>query len=149
MKLSKIYETLAASEVFTYELADEDGDILPRHRRRITTLINSGLSDLHQRFSIKEGVVDLEVTEDVQHYVLSDDVLEVLRMTTPEGKVYNLNSVTSSLSPSTGPYGNVTNISNLSICHASYNELFFSHVPCSGTYRIRSEEHTSELRHCK
>ena len=65
MKLSKIYETLAASEVFTYELADEDGDILPRHRRRITTLINSGLSDLHQRFSIKEGVLDLEVTEDV------------------------------------------------------------------------------------
>ena len=136
MKLSKIYETLAASEVFTYELADEDGDILPRHRRRITTLINSGLSDLHQRFSIKEGVVDLEVTEDVQHYILSDDVLEVLRMTTPEGKVYNLNSVISSLSPATGPYGNVTNISNLSICHASYNELFFSHVPCAGTYRI-------------
>ena len=136
MKLSKIYETLAASEVFTYELADEDGDILPRHRRRITTLINSGLSDLHQRFSIKEGVIDLEVTEDKQHYILSDDVLEVLRMTTPEGKVYNLNSVTSSLSPSTGPYGNVTNISNLSICHASYNELFFSHVPCSGVYRI-------------
>lgn len=136
MKLSKIYETLAASEVFTYEMADEDGDILPRHRRRITTLINSGLSDLHQRFSIKEGVIDLEVIEDVQHYILSDDVLEVLRMTTPEGKVYNLNSVTSSLSPTTGPYGNVSNTSNISICHASYNELFFSHVPCAGTYRI-------------
>ena len=136
MKLSKIYETLAASEVFTYELADEDGDILPRHRRRITTLINSGLSDLHQRFSIKEGVIDLEVTEDKQHYILSDDVLEVLRMTTPEGKVYNLNSVTSSLSPTTGPYGNVSNVSNLSTCHASYNELFFSHVPCAGTYHI-------------
>ena len=136
MKLSKIYETLAASEVFTYELADEDGDILPRHRRRITTLINSGLSDLHQRFSIKEGVVDLKVTEDKQHYILSDDVLEVLRMTTPEGKVYNLNSVTSSLSPTTGPYGNVSNISNPSLCHASYNELFFSHVPCAGVYRI-------------
>ena len=136
MKLSKIYETLAASEVFTYELADEDGDILPRHRRRITTLINSGLSDLHQRFSIKEGVLDLKVTEDKQHYILSDDVLEVLRMTTPEGKVYNLNSVTSSLSPTTGPYGNVSNTSNISICHASYNELFFSHVPCAGTYRI-------------
>ena len=136
MKLSKIYETLAASEVFTYELADEDGDILPRHRRRITTLINSGLSDLYQRFSIKEGVVDLVVTKDVQHYILSDDVLEVLRMTTPEGKVYNLNSVTSSLSPTTGPYGNVSNISNPSLCHASYNELFFSYVPCAGTYRI-------------
>ena len=136
MKLSKIFETLAASEVFTYELADEDGDILPRHRRRITTLINSGLSDLHQRFSIKEAVVDLKVTKDVQHYILSDDVLEVLRMTTPEGKVYNLNSVTSSLSPTTGPYGNVSNTSNISICHASYNELFFSHVPCAGTYRI-------------
>ena len=136
MKLSKIYETLAASEVFTYEMADEGGDILPRHRRRITTLINSGLSDLHQRFSIKEGVIDLEVTEDKQHYILSDDVLEVLRMTTPEGKVYNLNSVTSSLSPTTGPYGNVSNTSNISICHASYNELFFSHVPCAGTYRI-------------
>ena len=136
MKLSKIYETLAASEVFTYELADEDGDILPRHRRRITTLINSGLSDLHQRFSIKEGVLDLKVTEDKQHYILSDDVLEVLRMTTPEGKVYNLNSETSSLSPTTGPYGNVSNTSNISICHASYNELFFSHVPCAGTYRI-------------
>ena len=136
MKLSKIYETLAASEVFTYELADDDGDILPRHRRRITTLINSGLSDLHQRFSIKEGVLDLKVTEDKQHYILSDDVLEVLRMTTPEGKVYNLNSVTSSLSPTTGPYGNVSNTSNISICHASYNELFFSHVPCAGTYRI-------------
>ena len=136
MKLSKIYETLAASEVFTYELADEDGDILPRHRRRITTLINSGLSDLYQRFSIKEGVVDLVVTKDVQHYILSDDVLEVLRMTTPEGKVYNLNSVTSSLSPTTGPYGNVSNISNPSLCHASYNELFFSHVPCAGVYRI-------------
>ena len=136
MKLSKIYETLAASEVFTYEMADEDGDILPRHRRRITTLINSGLSDLHQRFSIKEGVINLEVTEDKQHYILSDDVLEVLRMTTPEGKVYNLNSVTSSLSPTAGPYGNVSNISNFSICHASYNELFFSHVPCAGTYRI-------------
>ena len=136
MKLSKIYETLAASEVFTYELADEDGDILPRHRRRITTLINSGLSDLHQRFSIKEGVLDLKVTEDKQHYILSDDVLEVLRMTTPEGKVYNLNSVTSSLSPTTGPYGNVSNTSNISICHASYNELFFSHVPCAGIYRI-------------
>ena len=136
MKLSKIYETLAASEVFTYELADEDGDILPRHRRRITTLINSGLSDLHQRFSIKEGVLDLVVTEDKQHYILSDDVLEVLRMTTPEGKVYNLNSVTSSLSPTTGPYGNVSNTSNISICHASYNELFFSHVPCAGIYRI-------------
>ena len=136
MKLSKIYETLAASEVFTYELADEDGDILPRHRRRITTLINSGLSDLYQRFSIKEGVVDLVVTKDVQHYILSDDVLEVLRMTTPEGKVYNLNSVTSSLSPTTGPYGNVSNISNPSSCHASYNELFFSHVPCAGVYRI-------------
>ena len=136
MKLSKIYETLAASEVFTYELADEDGDILPRHRRRITTLINSGLSDLYQRFSIKEGVVDLVVTKDIQHYILSDDVLEVLRMTTPEGKVYNLNSVTSSLSPTTGPYGNVSNISNPSLCHASYNELFFSHVPCAGVYRI-------------
>jgi len=136
MKLSKIYETLAASEVFTYELADEDGDILPKHRRRITTLINSGLSDLHQRFSIKEGVLDLTVTKDKQHYILSDDVLEVLRMTTPEGKVYNLNSVTSSLSPPTGPYGNVSNVSNLSICHASYNELFFSHVPCAGIYRI-------------
>ena len=136
MKLSKIYETLAASEVFTYELADEDGDILPRHRRRITTLINSGLSDLYQRFSIKEGVVDLKVTEDNQHYILSDDVLEVLRMITPEGKVYNLNSVTSSLSPTTGPYGNVSNISNPSSCHASYNELFFSHVPCAGVYRI-------------
>ena len=136
MKLSKIYETLAASEVFTYEMADEDGDILPRYRRRITTLINSGLSDLHQRFSIKEGVLDLKVTEDKQHYILSDDVLEVLRMTTPEGKVYNLNSVTSSLSPTTGPYGNVSNTSNISICHASYNELFFSHVPCAGTYRI-------------
>ena len=136
MKLSKIYETLASSQVFTYELADEAGDILPRHRRRITTLINSGLSDLHQRFSIKEGVVDLKVTEDKQHYILSDDVLEVLRMITPEGKVYNLNSVTSSLNPATGPYGNVSNISNPSICHASYNELFFSHVPCAGTYRI-------------
>ena len=136
MKLSKIYETLAASEVFTYEMADRDGDILPRHRRRITTLINSGLSDLHQRFSIKEGVLDLKVTEDKQHYILSDDVLEVLRMTTPEGKVYNLNSVTSSLSPTTGPYGNVSNTSNISLCHASYNELFFSHVPCAGVYRI-------------
>lgn len=137
MKLSKIYETLAASEVFTYELADEDGDILPRHRRRITTLINSGLSDLHQRFSIKEGVVDLKVTEDKQHYILSDDVLEVLRMTTPEGKVYNLNSVTSSLTPTTGPYGNVSpHSSNPSLCHASYNELFFSHVPCAGVYHI-------------
>ena len=136
MKLSKIYETLAASEVFTYELADEDGDILPRHRRRITTLINSGLSDLYQRFSIKEGVVDLVVTKDKQHYILSDDVLEVLRMITPEGKVYNLNSVTSSLSPTTGPYGNVSNISNPSLCHASYNELFFSHVPSPGIYRI-------------
>lgn len=136
MKLSKIYETLAASEVFTYELADENGDILPRHRRRITTLINAGLSDLYQRFSIKEGVLDLEVTENKQHYILSDDVLEVLRMTTPEGKVYNLNSVTSSLSPTTGPYGNVSNISNPSFCHASYNELFFSDVPSAGTYRI-------------
>lgn len=136
MKLSKIYETLAASEVFTYELADADGDILPRHRRRITTLINSGLSDLYQRFSIKEGVVDLKVTKDKQHYILSDDVLEVLRMTTPEGKVYNLNSVTSQLTPASGPYGNVSNISNPSICHASYNELFFSHVPCPGIYRI-------------
>ena len=136
MKLSKIYETLAASEVFTYELADEDGDILPKHRRRITTLINSGLSDLYQRFTIKEGVIDLKVTKDKQHYILSDDVLEVLRMTTPEGKVYKLNSVTSSLSPTTGPYGNVSNVSNLSTCHASYNELFFSHVPCAGTYRI-------------
>lgn len=136
MKLSKIFETLAASEVFTYDMADEDGDILPRYRRRITTLINSGLSDLHQRFSIKEGVIELEVTEGVQHYILSDDVLEVLRMTTPEGKVYNLNSVTSSLSSTTGPYGNVSNISTPSLCHASYNELFFSHVPCSGIYRI-------------
>ena len=137
MKLSKIFETLAASEVFTYEMADEGGDILPRYRRRITTLINSGLSDLYQRFSIKEGVLDLEVTENVQHYVLSADVLEVLRMTTPEGKVYNLNSVTSSLTPTTGPYGNVSpHSSNPSLCHASYNELFFSHVPCPGVYRI-------------
>lgn len=137
MKLSKIFETLAASEVFTYEMADEDGDILPRYRRRITTLINSGLSDLYQRFSIKEGVLDLGVTKDVQHYVLSADVLEVLRMTTPEGKVYNLNSVTSSLTPTTGPYGNVSPYSsNPSLCHASYNELFFSHVPCAGVYRI-------------
>ena len=137
MKLSKIYETLAASEVFTYEMADEGGDILPRYRRRITTLINSGLSDLYQRFSIKEGVLDLEVTEDVQHYVLSADVLEVLRMTTPEGKVYNLNSVTSSLTPTTGPYGNVSShSSNPSLCHASYNELFFSQVPHPGVYRI-------------
>ena len=137
MKLSKIFETLAASEVFTYEMADEDGDILPKYRRRITTLINSGLSDLYQRFSIKEGVLDLGVTKDVQHYVLSADVLEVLRMTTPEGKVYNLNSVTSSLTPTTGPYGNVSPYSsNPSLCHASYNELFFSHVPCAGVYRI-------------
>ena len=136
MKLSTIFETLAASEVFTYEMADEGGDILPKYRRRITTLINSGLSDLHQRFSIKEGLIDLEVTKDKQHYVLSDDVLEVLRMITPEGKVYNLNSVTSQLSPSTGPYGNVSNISNPSLCHASYNELFFSHVPLPGVYRI-------------
>lgn len=145
MKLSKIYETLAASEVFTYDLADEDGDILPRHRRRITTLINSGLSDLYQRFSIKEGVLDLEVTEDKQHYILSDDVLEVLRMTTPEGKVYNLNSVTSTLSPTTGPYGNVSNISNNSICHASYNELFFSNVPCTGIYRIVYKEDATHI----
>ena len=137
MKLSKIFETLAASEVFTYEMADEGGDMLPRYRRRITTLINSGLSDLYQRFSIKEGVLDLEVTENVQHYVLSADVLEVLRMTTPEGKVYNLNSVTSSLTPTTGPYGNVSpHSSNPSLCHASYNELFFSHVPCAGVYHI-------------
>ena len=137
MKLSKIFETLAASEVFTYEMADEAGDILPRYRRRITTLINSGLSDLYQRFSIKEGVLDLGVTKDVQHYVLSADVLEVLRMTTPEGKVYNLNSVTSSLTPTSGPYGNVsTYSSNPSLCHASYNELFFSHVPCAGVYHI-------------
>ena len=137
MKLSKIFETLAASEVFTYEMADEGGDILPRYRRRITTLINSGLSDLYQRFSIKEGVLNLVVTKDVQHYVLSADVLEVLRMTTPEGKVYNLNSVTSSLTPTTGPYGNVSPYSsNPSLCHASYNELFFSHVPCTGVYRI-------------
>lgn len=145
MKLSKIYETLAASEVFTYELADEDGDILPRHRRRITTLINSGLSDLYQRFSIKEGVLELEVTEDKQHYILSDDVLEVLRMTTPDGKVYSLNSVTSSLSPTTGPYGNVSNTSNSSICHASYNELFFSHVPCAGVYRIVYKEDATHI----
>ena len=109
MKLSKVYETLAASEVFTYEMADENGNILPKFRRRITTLINSGLSDLYQRFSIKEGVIELEVSEDKQHYVLSDDVLEILRMITPEGKVYNLNSVTSQLTPSTGPYGNVSN----------------------------------------
>ena len=137
MKLSKVYETLTASEVFTYEMADETGSITPRHRRRITTLINSGLSDLYQRFSIKEGVLDLGVTEDVQHYVLSADVLEVLRMTTPEGKVYSLNSVTSSLTPTTGPYGNVTpHSSNPSLCHASYNELFFSHVPCAGVYHI-------------
>lgn len=137
MKLSKIFETLAASEVFTYEMADEGGDILPRYRRRITTLINSGLSDLHQRFSIKEGVIDLVVTEDIQHYILSDDVLEVLRMTTPEGKVYNLNNVTSSLTPTTGPYGNVSShSSNPSLCHASYNELFFSHIPCAGVYHI-------------
>ena len=137
MKLSKIFETLAASEVFTYDMADEGGDILPKYRRRITTLINSGLSDLHQRFSIKEGLIDLEVTKDKQHYVLSADVLEVLRMITPEGKVYNLNSVTSQLTPSTGPYGNVTNNTiHTASCHASYNELFFSHVPRPGVYRI-------------
>ncbi len=137
MKLSKIFETLAASEVFTYDMADEGGDILPKYRRRIATLINSGLSDLHQRFSIKEGLIDLEVTKDKQHYVLSADVLEVLRMITPEGKVYNLNSVTSQLTPSTGPYGNVTNNTiHTALCHASYNELFFSHVPVSGVYRI-------------
>ena len=137
MKLSKVYETLTASEVFTYDMADDTGSITPRHRRRITTLINSGLSDLYQRFSIKEGVLDLVVTKDVQHYVLSADVLEVLRMTTPEGKVYNLNSVTSSLTPTTGPYSNVSpHSSNPSLCHASYNELFFSHVPCAGVYHI-------------
>ncbi len=137
MKLSKIFETLAASEVFTYDMADEGGDILPKYRRRVTTLINSGLSDLHQRFSIKEGVIDLEVTKDKQHYVLSDDVLEVLRMVTPEGKVYNLNSVTSQLTSSTGPYGNVTNNTiHTALCHASYNELFFSHIPHPGVYHI-------------
>lgn len=136
MKLSKVYETLAASEVFTYDMADENGNILPKFRRRITTLINSGLSDLYQRFSIKEGVIDLEVTKNKQHYILSDDVLEVIRMITPEGKVYKLNSVTSQLTPSTGTYGNVSNISNPSTCHASYNELFFSHVPHPGVYHI-------------
>ena len=103
------------------------------------------MSDLYQRFSIKEGVVDLVVTKDVQHYILSDDVLEVLRMTTPEGKVYNLNSVTSSLSSATGPYGNVSNISNPSTCHASYNELFFSHVPCAGVYRIVYKEDATHI----
>ena len=137
MKLSKVYETLAASEVFTYDMADENGNILPKFRRRVTTLINSGLSDLYQRFSIKDGVIDLEVSENKQHYILSDDVLEVLRMITPEGKVYNLNSVTSQLSPSTGPYGNVSNNTiHTALCHASYNELFFSHVLCPGIYRI-------------
>ena len=137
MKLSKVYETLSASEVFTYDMADENGNILPKFRRRVTTLINSGLSDLYQRFSIKEGVIELEVTEDKQHYILSDGVLEVLRMTTPEGKVYNLNSVTSQLSPSKGPYGNVSNNPvHTALCHASYNELFFSHVPSPGVYRI-------------
>ena len=137
MKLSKVYETLTASEVFTYDMADGTGSITPRHRRRITTLINSGLSDLYQRFSIKEGVIGLKVSEDKQHYVLSDDVLEILRMITPEGKVYNLNSVTSQLTPSKGPYGNVSNNTiHSSLCHASYNELFFSHVPCPGVYRI-------------
>ena len=69
MKLSKIFETLTASEVFTYEMADETGSITPRHRRRITTLINSGLSDLYQRFSIKEGVIDLKVSEDKQQRI--------------------------------------------------------------------------------
>ena len=137
MKLSKVYETLSASEVFTYDMADENGNILPKFRRRVTTLINSGLSDLYQRFSIKEGLIELKVTEDKQHYVLSDDVLEILRMITPEGKVYNLNSVTSQLTPSTGPYGNVANnTTHTALCHASYNELFFSHVPCPGVYRI-------------
>ena len=137
MKLSKVYETLSASEVFTYDMADENGNILPKFRRRVTTLINSGLSDLYQRFSIKEGVIELEVTEDKQHYILSDGVLEVLRMITPEGKVYNLNSVTSQLSPSKGPYGNVSNNPvHTALCHASYNELFFSHVPSPGVYRI-------------
>lgn len=137
MKLSKVYETLSASEVFTYEMSDENGIILPKHRRRITTLINSGLSDLYQRFSIKEGVIELEVSDSKQHYVLSDDVLEILRMISPEGKVYNLNSVTSQLSLSKGPYGNDTNntIHN-ALCHASYNELFFSHVPSPGVYNI-------------
>ena len=137
MKLSKVYETLSASEVFTYDMADENGNILPKFRRRVTTLINSGLSDLYQRFSIKEGVIELEVTEDKQHYILSDGVLEVLRMTTPEGKVYNLNSVTSHLSPSKGPYSNVSNNPvHPALCHASYNELFFSHAPSPGVYRI-------------
>lgn len=137
MKLSKIYATLAASEVFTYDMADTEGIINPQHRRRITTLINSGLSDLYQRFSIKEGVIELNVTDGTQHYVLADEVLEVLRMITPEGKVYNLNSVTSQLTPSTGPYGNAINNSiHHSLCHASYNELFFSHVPCPGVYHI-------------
>ena len=159
MKLKKIEEALLASEVFTFELAGDNGLLDPKFKQRMYTLINLALSDLHQRFHIREESVLLKANPDIKRYQLipensvltkadgyildtaenpfKGDILEVLRVKLPNQTEHTINQVTNTHNFYGGVYhnGKVSNTSSL-ISTPTSSELSFSTSPTEAIYEV-------------
>lgn len=159
MKLIELFSLLGASEIFTYEMTDPDtGDVLPRHRRRIVQLINLGLIDLHSRFNIREDTLVLNVDPGITRYILDpknnlsvntdgyiDDssfpflgnLIEILRVQLPTGRIITLNQSQTHVQRRDGVYAHDnTSVSNLLISTPTFNELLFAYTPTQGQYYV-------------
>ncbi|WP_038345661.1 hypothetical protein [Acinetobacter sp. A47] len=111
MKLSDIFDQLAYGELSALAIAAGD-EIDTRQANKIIAHVNLGLTELHKRFLLKRKTLVLQTLADQSRYVLTrkygasaggenpyimdeedpfqDDIIEVLRVTTPEGIEVNL-----------------------------------------------------------
>jgi len=158
MKLSKIYEALVASEIFTYDLVDDEGSLRNEVKPRINRLINLGLSKLYELFVIREDTLKLNVTSDIQRYFLTcdnaqsknpngyildsdnpfkGDILELLRIKLPDGTVRTLNGESPTQNTIRDVYHNVhVSTAPSLISTPSSDELLFGFIPEEGIYEI-------------
>lgn len=141
-------------------MVDEStGQLAPKYRNRIVTLINLGVADLHMRFNLKEDVLTLKVTEDIKRYLLTPEnavsnnpdgyiqdsaavpfkgnIVEILRIRNPDGAYESINTEKPYIRIGHGVYHNVhSTTTQHAISTPSFNELLFRHIPKEGNYEI-------------
>lgn len=115
--LSEIFEILQGAEFNSLSIVENEGGeahVDTKEYNRLIKLVNAGLAELHKRFNLKSGSVMIQTTEGVPKYVLdskyakstnpdgyildsvedpfTDDILEITRITSLEGRELILNN---------------------------------------------------------
>lgn len=72
MLLQEVFDQLCVAELNNISVVDQvTKQINPEDYRKVATAINAGLTQLHTRFLLRKGILDLELQPDVETYQLA------------------------------------------------------------------------------